>query len=261
MPLSTHPLVRAATSQYRRQLLAWLAVLALPACGQQGADMAEAPQRSELFGSPQAAALYSAASKGDLPRARRLMAEGANPNAFNAREQNLLDVAMVQGDRRAFDGLLELGADPAFLGGARDTSMHFAAQFEDPYWLKAMLTKGASPDARNAMEETPLFAALGPTTDKNVQLLLDAGADVHARSRSRQTLLHKAANINAFGDVARFLELGVDPTAKNDVGNTFQASFFRTPERALNSGAKDARAKVRAWLRAHNIPIEESGQR
>ena len=72
-----------------------------------------------------------------------------------------------------------------------------------------------------------------------------------------ETLLHQAASINRFGDVVRFLELGVDPTLKDDIGYTFQHAFFNTPERLLNPQAKAARAKVRAWLRSRNIPLEE----
>ena len=74
MTLSFHPRTRAAALSYRRQMLAWLAALALPARAQQGANVTEAPPKSELFGSPQAAALYSAAAKGDIERSRQLMA-------------------------------------------------------------------------------------------------------------------------------------------------------------------------------------------
>lgn len=219
--------------------------------------MQEDPQSKEKFGSPQAAALYRAATAGDLERARQLIAQGADLNAANAREMTLLETAMRDGNRRAFDSLLDLGADPAYLGTHRDTPLHYATILRDPSWLKALLARGASTEVRNSMGDTLLFSALGADTEPHVQILLDAGADIHARNQSRETLLHQAASINRFGDVVRFLELGVDPTLKDDIGYTFQHAFFNTPERLLNPQAKAARAEVRAWLRSRNIPLEE----
>lgn len=242
-------------------LLASLAALTLPACGQQGSDMSNDAKSSERFGSPQAAALYAAASKGDLERARELMAEGVSIHSDNAREMTLLEIAMLEGNRRAFGHLLDLGADPGYLGTHRDTPMHLAAILENPYWLKTLLQRGASTEVRNKLGETPMFSALGPNTEANVRLLLEAGADIHAKGNSGVTLVHVAARTNSFEDVVRFLELGVDPRATDDLGYTFQPSFFRTREDLLNDNAKAARAKVRAWLRERGIPVEDQGQR
>lgn len=55
--------------------------------------------------------------RGDLAQARQLLAEGASLNSRNAREMTPLDVAMVEGNRRAFESLLDLGTDPTWLGG------------------------------------------------------------------------------------------------------------------------------------------------
>lgn len=221
--------------------------------------MTDAPPKNELFGSPQAAALYSAAAKGDIERARQLLAQGVSLNSANTKEQTLLKVAMLKGDRKAFDNLLTLSADPAYLGGARDTPMHLAAVLEDPYWLKTLLARGTSTDVPNAMGETPLFRALNQPG--NIRLLLDAGANIQARNRQAETLLHVAAAMGANAAVVQFLELGTDPRAINRIGVTFQPAFFMTRESLLNAQAKEARAKVRAWLRAHNIPVEDAGQR
>lgn len=221
--------------------------------------MTETAPQNQIFGSPQAAALYSAAAKGDLERARQLIKQGANPNLTNARQQNLLDVAMLKGDRKAFDNLLDLGADPALLGDARDTTVHFAAIMDDSYWLKTLLARGTSTEVPNAMGETPLFRAVNQPG--NTRLLLDAGANIQARNRQGETLLHVAAAIGANAAVVQFLELGTDPRVVDRIGVTFQPAFFMTRESLLNAQAKDARAKVRAWLRAHNIPVEDSGQR
>ncbi|RRD56758.1 ankyrin repeat domain-containing protein, partial [Comamonadaceae bacterium OH2545_COT-014] len=139
--------------------------------------------------------------------------------------------------------------------------MHLAAKLEDPYWLRAMLARGAPTEVRNRLGETPLFPALGPRTQANVQLLLDAGADIHARDLDKRTLLHEAADINSLTDVPLLLDLGVDPRAKDDLGYTFQKSFFDTPEHLLSDEAVTIRAKVRAWLQARGIAVEEKAAR
>ena len=189
--------------------------------------------------------------RGNLARARQLLAEGASLNSRNAREMTPLDVAMVEGNRRAFESLLDLGTDPTWLGDARDTSMHLAAILHDSRWLAALLKRGFSTEVKNALGETPLFGALGPETQANVQLLLDAGANVHARTNAGDTLLHQAALINSFDDIPRLLDLGVDPRAVNEGGNTFQRYFFMGPR------DPDVEKKVRAWLSAHGIAVED----
>ena len=212
---------------------------------------------AELFGSPQAAALYQAAARGDMQRARELLARDAGlTNIRNEREMTPLDIAMIEGKRKAFDNLLALGADPTYLGQARDAPIHLAASLEDPYWLKAMLQHGASTEARNALGETPLFPAVGHNTRENFRLLLEAGANVHARRKDGGTLLHEAASINSFADIPRLLELGVDPTARNDLGYTFQYGLFKTPENILGPEPRAIREQVSAWLRQRGIPIE-----
>lgn len=216
--------------------LAVLAVLAVSACGQPDTDMSNGK-----FATPKDAALYQAAARGDLAQARQLLAEGASLNSRNAREMTPLDVAMVEGNRRAFESLLDLGTDPAWLGDARDTSMHLAAILHDSRWLAALLKRGFSTEVKNALGETPLFGALGPETQANV----------HARTNAGDTLLHQAALINSFDDIPRLLDLGVDPRAVNEGGNTFQRYFFMGPR------DPDVEKKVRAWLSAHGIAVED----
>lgn len=189
--------------------------------------------------------------RGDLAQARQLLAEGASLNSRNAREMTPLDVAMVEGNRRAFESLLDLGTDPTWLGDTQDTSMHLAAILHDSRWLAALLKRGFSTEVKNALGETPLFGALGPETQANVQLLLDAGANVHARTNAGDTLLHQAALINSFDDIPRLLDLGVDPRAVNEAGNTFQRYFFMGPRNP------ETEKKVRAWLSAHGIAVED----
>ncbi|WP_158238427.1 MULTISPECIES: ankyrin repeat domain-containing protein [Luteimonas] len=212
---------------------------------------------SDQFADPAAARLAQAASAGDAAEAKRLIADGANPNAANADGTPLLQRMILQGDRRGFETLLDAGADPASGSDSGNTAVHVAAMQDDGAWLETLLARGADADTPNTKNgETPLYAALEARNDANMQRLIDAGARVDAADAHGGTLLHKAARINATDWVVRLLEAGVDPNAKDRVGVTFQPSFFRARDAVLSGDAKRDRATVRAWLTERGIPVE-----
>ncbi len=237
--------------------LAFLASLLLVACTQnagarQGHDM------SQQFEDPGAAALAEAAAAGDAATLKRLVADGANPDATSVRGSTLLQTAMLRGDRRGFELLLDAGADPAAGASNGDTAMHLAAAMDDTRWMRTLLDRGVSPDVPNTRNgETPLFTALEAKRDENIRFLLEHGANVEATDAHGATLLHQAARINSSAWVVRFLEAGVDPTARDRVGATFQPSFFRTDAGILSAEARRNRDTVRAWLTERRIPVEE----
>lgn len=211
----------------------------------------------EQFADPAAASLVTAAGAGDLAQAKQLIADGANPDAANADGTPLLQLMMLQGNRRGFETLLDAGADPAVGSSSGNTALHVAAMQDNASWLQTLLARGVAVDTPNTRNgETPLYAALEARNDGNMQVLLDAGARVDAADSHGGTLLHKAARINATGWVVRFLEAGVDPNAKDRVGVTFQPSFFRARDAVLSSDAKRDREQVRTWLSGHGIAIE-----
>jgi len=230
-----------------------LVFIAGAACARQGTSMTQ-----EHAHDPSAAALARAASAGDAADTRRLIADGANPNATDAQGSPLLQAAILRGDRRAFQTLLDAGADPAAAASNGNTALHVAAMQTDDSYLKALLAKGVPVDTPNAKNgETALFNALEARNDVNARLLLDAGAATDATDAFGATLLHKAARINATGWVVRLLEAGADPTAKDRTGHTFQSSFFRAREAVLSADARRDRETVRAWLVARGIPVED----
>ena len=142
---------------------------------------------NERFANAEAAAVYQAAHDGDLARARQILAQHPGVlQSHNTREMTPLGVAMMSGDRKAFNALLDLGADPTWLGDMRDTDLHLAAILTDRYWLDALIKRGVNLEIPNTLGETPLFAALGPETRDNFELLLKAGADIHAPRRRRR---------------------------------------------------------------------------
>ena len=236
-------------------LIALLAALVQPACGQPSSPR----MNPQAFASPKEAALFEAAARDDLAATRQQLAEGASLTAINAKEKNVLDMAMLTGNWTAFITLLDLGADPTYRGSYRTTSMHLAAIQPDSRWLKEFLRRGASTEVTNVLGQTPLFLALlGSNAKANFQMLLDAGANIHARDKEGSTLLHEAAAINSLEQVLHLLKLGVDPSLTDRRGKTFQSGVFMTPEDMLGFDTKAARAQVRAFLRERGIAIEDS---
>lgn len=230
-----------------------LALAASGACARQGTSMTQ-----DHASDPAASALSRAASAGDAGEVKRLIADGANPNAKDTQGSPLLQAAILRGDRRAFQALLDAGADPTTGAANGNTAVHLAAMQDDAGYLKTLLAGGASVDTPNTKNgETPLFNALEARNDDNIRLLLEAGARADATDAFGATLLHKAARINATGWVVRFLEAGADPTARDRVGVTFQPSFFRAREAVLSADAQRDRETVRDWLVARQIPVED----
>jgi len=211
------------------------------------------------FTEPRAAELADAAKAGDADRVRELVAAGADPNARGAKGLTLLQWAMLSQQPAGVEALLAAGADPARGSDDGQTAVHLAAQAERAVYLDLLLEHGASPDTPNTVTgATPLVAALMAEREANFDALLKAGARVDAADRMGNTPLHQAAKINESARVLQLLEAGADPQAKNGQGDTFQRYLFMTPDKALSAQARRGNDQVRAWLRAHAIPIQDA---
>lgn len=228
-------------------------LLATGGCSGQGRGMAE----GDTFTNPAAADLARAVAAGDAAAAKQAVAAGANPDAVDADGLPLLQWAMKRGDRRAFDLLLDLGADPARGAKQGQTAVGLAAMGQQDTWLVALLDRGASPDTPNTVNgSTPLTDALRTGNLDHVRLLLDRGADIEARNRSGHTPLIAAAGVNDADAVLLLLEAGADPTATAGNGADFQDYLHKGDPKLLNAGAKRARDRIDALLRERGIAVK-----
>ena len=104
--------------------------------------------------------------------------------------------------KRALE-LIGSGADPEQADKMGFTYLHFAAQFEDPVIVKALLENGADPNAETLMGASPLQFAVVRCKNYDlkrsyevIKLLLEAGADPDKKSRDGFTVRDLALNLN-----------------------------------------------------------------
>jgi len=106
------------------------------------------------------ASLWVAAKANDVSELARLLAEGADIDARDARGYSPLMLAAYAGQREAFDYLLERGADPNSTDGAGNTVLMGVAFKGHLEMLERLLAAGADRHARNhAGLDAQAFAA------------------------------------------------------------------------------------------------------
>lgn len=149
--------------------LACLISLAAPAARAQ-----VAPTPSELAAYR---GLHAAAAAGDIVAIEKLIAEGADKEALDARLRTPLQVAAFQKQYAAARTLLRLGADPNKLEIDRYDIITIAAVANDPAMLRIALDGGGNPKAiTSRYDGTALIAAAHLGHHEVVRMLIGAGA-------------------------------------------------------------------------------------
>ena len=105
------------------------------------------------------AKLIAAVKAGKVEEARRLLEEGADPNARDERGFTPLHLACARGNQELVELLLERGADPNAVGGAGVTPLHVAAYGGYRGAVEALLRWGADPSLRESSGMTPADVA------------------------------------------------------------------------------------------------------
>jgi len=172
----------------------------------------------------------------------------------------MLQWALANDNRRAFQLLLHAGAKADQPGFEGDTVIHDAARHRSSNWLKLLLANGANPDVRNLQSgAVPLSRALISDRGKQFEMLLKAGAGPNIADATGNTPLHVAAQINKPWHVYMLLtnwDNPADPYILNAQGQTFQRYLFMTDDRLLNKRTREGRQVVLDYLWFKDIPIE-----
>lgn len=232
---------------------------ASPGAKEQTTMSATLQDHTVAFRDPGLTDIANAIAHGDVARIRTL-APTVDLAAHGDQNVTLLEWAIWNEQPRALAALLDAGADPSLPGMDQETVVHMAAMAKDAEYLNILLQHRAPVDVVSARAGwTPLFRAVQSKRDAQTALLIQAGADLQRVDNTGNSVLHLAAQSGAASPaVLQLLEAGVDPTLRNAQQKTFQAYFFTTPDRLLNAAGQQARSDVRAWLSAHNIPVESS---
>jgi hypothetical protein len=151
--------------------------------------------------------LFDAANSGATQTARRLLAEGADPNWRNAGGWTPLMIAAAERHLDTVAVLLEAGADPNLRNGYGRTALMFASSYGQVAIAERLIDAGADVDAVPSDQSgwTALIAASAHGMTSTVELLLRRGADPDIKARNGQTAL-LIAREQGHADVVRLLE-------------------------------------------------------
>jgi len=189
-------------------------------------------QAARFFPDPQVAALAAALERSDWAGAENALRAGANVNAIGNEDMYPLVWTMYVKNKAAFEWLLNHGADPNFdSGGGDGCALIWAAEADDPDWLRILLAHKANPNLMHKTSigatETPLLAAGGLCRLANLKMLIAAGADINYQRPKQNfggTPAIDAAQSGFFEGVYVLLEAGADIRPRTTGG--FDLTYF-----------------------------------
>lgn len=222
-----------------------------------------------VFADPQAQALALAAERGDAKTVQRLMkVEQVDPDViFSQDGMPLLAWPIFTHSPAGLKAMLENGADPnasqlhpaqdttRFKGRHENNAMVWAAEQEDPIYLKLLLDHGGNPNTRNSNGETLLFHAFIKQNQwQNVKLLVERGADVNGLTRRSPIIFHYAGR-GGFEQAYWLLQHGAAPditfSDENPVNRqdspVIESIFWHPGDPA----SPDWQRKCQQWLLQH----------
>lgn len=168
------------------------------------APEAAAPYASKLAPQPAVAAeasvdptLHIAAQDNQIEIIKRLLKNGANPNARNELDQTPLLLAALNGHEEAAKLLLANGAEVNAQDYSGLTALHLSAQYGHVKVMDQLFDAGANVKAKTfAQGLTPIHWAAFWGHTEALQNLRKHGADINARDRIGDTPLTWAENFN-----------------------------------------------------------------
>jgi len=193
--------------------------------------------------------LHRAAFRGDIDRAQKLLAAGADVNlhSVSAYGWTPLHEAVFVGHEEVTRLLLQRGANPNAADERGRTPLHTVAPLGDTAVAKLLLDAGADANARDQLGETPLHAAASMGHAELIQLLVGRGAEVNARATAGMgwTPFTAAVLRRRFDAANLLLKFGADINARDNDGRT-----------ALHITAWTGQTEIVEYLLAHGADTE-----
>ncbi|WP_460595879.1 ankyrin repeat domain-containing protein [Geomonas sp. Red276] len=172
--------------------------------------------------------LAHAITANDSDRIKALVKSGVNPNGYGKQGITPLLFAFGWGSKKAFNTLLEYGADPNMPITANDASPRlknqsatgFIAGAPDNDYLIMLLSHGANVDTKNVDGQpiTVQMIFMDPPNYGGLRILLDHGADINATDSGGGTLLTILGELRDFEQVYYLLTRGADYRIKDGTG-------------------------------------------
>jgi len=167
------------------------------------------------FDTPKEAELVQAACRGDSSAVKRLVVEGANPNATSPNVGTLLVKAIQCQNPTGLRALLEAGADPNLSPKKGDWSPLMAASaFDNAEVIEVLVKAGAQIDyvSEDAVMPTPLEVALARGIESGnwtaYEKLLQLGANINLSYDDNRTIAEQAAILGQMDRVYDLLKAG-----------------------------------------------------
>ncbi len=202
--------------------------------------------------------LARAIQKDDVNSIKKLIDQGVNVNTQGDHDTSLLIWALFNKSKKSIRTLLENGADPTLHDDEGETILHLAAMANDPEYLSILLEQGVDPNLTNHITgNSALFEAILADRDQQFNALLAADINLNITNRVGKTALHIAASTDNAEQVLQLLNAGADAEKISNLKVTFQRYFFMMNENIMTTEGKAGREKVRVWLKAHHITIEQ----
>jgi ankyrin repeat protein len=238
----------------RKILLVLLAGLAGPGCAKEDL-LKHKVDVHEVFPDSRVVELAEAIADNDAKRVH-LLAKSTDLRAHGDKNVTLLEWAIVNQSKRAFEALLEEGADPTLPGIDNSTAAHMAAMVNDSYYLLVLLQRGLDPNLQDQRIREPLLSAsLMGGREEQFDALLAAGANPNVSDSMGDTPLHVAAQVNQYRQALVLLKSGANPLSVNAQGSTFQNYLFMGDARLLLPEARTEQSLIEDWLKEHDVPV------
>ncbi len=185
--------------------------------------------RGGKLSDPRRHLLFETAKKGDLARARQLVAQGAAVNSRDLRGRNPLHYAAMKCDKK-LNHLLYMGAvfEPDPFYEKRDL-FRCEKRYGHGQTAQFLVAAGADVNARDAFGWTPLHCAASENNSEVARILLENGADPNAAAAKcrfpllyteGKTPLHYAASRGHKEVVELLVRAGANINARDSSGAT-----------------------------------------
>jgi ankyrin repeat protein len=127
--------------------------------------------------------------RGSVEGAKRLLESGADPDQQLEDGDGMLHIAVLRGEARFVQLLLDHGANPNLAGRGGWTPL-FSLQNESAEIVRMLLRAGANPDYQSSFGETPMMYLAATSQYGVVLVLLESGADWQLKDKSGHSLLN-----------------------------------------------------------------------